>query len=254
MRLSLSTEEQWLPPLILAMALLCPRALQFYPRAIVWLRRWTYRLARRGKYDMALRLNRMWRYFPLYGNSLEGSILFSAGRYSDVLAFLKPLAFDEDGKPRLTSTALYTYALALVNSEHEAEAEVLLEAAVRVRQKPATMQVALATCLLTQNKEPERACKLMEQALAAPQSRISAYSQRADYARRIGRYAYALAACGRRQEAEARIQEAFNEAAGLNNSDLAGVHYFVGEARRSLSETAKHFRRQCRWHRRESPH
>jgi tetratricopeptide (TPR) repeat protein len=96
------------------------------------------------------------------------------------------------------------------------------------------MQVALATCLLTQNKEPERACSLLEQAFATSRA-----VSRADQARRTGRYAYALAACGRQKEAEARIQEAIFQAEGLKRSDQAGVHYFVGEAWRSLGNTAK---------------
>jgi hypothetical protein len=201
---------------------------------VLRVKHWVYQLGHGGEFDRALRIDRRLSVLPFYGSPLAGSILFNAGRYSEALVYLKPLAFDGYGQPRLTSTALYTYALALVNSEHEAEAQELLEVAVRVRENPETMKVALATCLLTQNKEPERACSLLEQAFAT-----SGMVSRADRARRTGRYAYALAACARRKDAEARIQEAFSQAVGLKPSDQAGVHYFVGEAWRSLGETNK---------------
>ena len=96
------------------------------------------------------------------------------------------------------------------------------------------MEVALATCLLTQNKQPERACKLLEQSLAESRTLSPA-----DLARRIARYAYALAACGRRPDAEEQIQKAMAMGATLKPDDLAGVDYFVGEAWRTLGETTK---------------
>jgi len=65
------------------------------------------------------------------------------------------------------------------------------------------------------------------------------YEARADQMRRLGRYAYALAACGRRQEAEAKLQEAFAGARDFRSGDLAGVQYFAGEAWRTMGETAK---------------
>jgi len=105
---------------------------------------------------------------------------------------------------------------------------------VPVSKNPDAMRVALATCLLAQNKEPERACKLLEQTQGTTQG-----VPRADLARRIGRYAWALGACNRRPEAEAKIQEALAKAQGLPDADVAGVHYFVGEAWRALGETTK---------------
>jgi len=193
-----------------------------------------YQIGQAGAYDRALQMNRKWSNLPFYGSSLEGPILFNAGRYSEALEFLKPSAFDSYGKPRLTSIEFYTYALALENSEHEEEAEKLLEAAISVPQKSHGMHVALATCLLGQNKESERACALLQEALAGSQ-----LLPQADKVRRIARYAWALAACGRRQETEARIQEALGEAAKLKDCDQATVHYFVGEAWRTLGETTR---------------
>jgi tetratricopeptide (TPR) repeat protein len=176
---------------------------------------------------------------PGYGTPLEGTILFNAGRYAEARAFMKPFAFDEQGQPKLTGMGIYTYALALENDGMEAEAQKLLEAAVQVPQRTAGFHVALATCLLTQKKEAQRACELMETALATKDLQGTGYGRNADYVRRLGRYAWALAACGRRQEAEAKIQEALAGSNGLKARDLAGVHYFAGEAWRSLGEWKK---------------
>jgi tetratricopeptide (TPR) repeat protein len=203
------------------------------------IKRHIYVLGNRGQYDRALRLDRFWSATPLYGSPLAGSILFNAGRYREAQAWLKPLAFDAQGNPRLTSVALYTYALALVNDDRTAEAQGLLEAAAQASPNPGPLQVALATCLLSQGKDPQRACSLMETAMAGPQKDASTYLVRADQARRIGRYAWALAAAGRRNEAQAKIDEALAMGSDLRPEDAAGVQYFVGEAWRALDDKAK---------------
>jgi tetratricopeptide (TPR) repeat protein len=203
------------------------------------IKRHIYVLGNRGQYDRALRLDRFWSATPLYGSPLAGSILFNAGRYREAQAWLKPLAFDAQGNPRLTSVALYTYALALVNDDRTAEAQGLLEAAAQASPNPGPLQVALATCLLSQGKDPRRACSLMETAMAGPQKDASTYLVRADQARRIGRYAWALAAAGRRNEAQAKIDEALAMGSDLRPEDAAGVQYFVGEAWRALNDKVK---------------
>lgn len=209
-------------------------AFVLYSLLISRVKRWVYSVGHGGEFDRALRLNRLWSWLPFYGSSLEGPILFNAGRYSEALEYLRPLAFDHQGQPRLTSVELYTYAISLVNSGREAEAQPLLEAACSVPRKGNTMQVALATCLLTQNKEPERARQLLEESLSD-----AATLSRADLAKRVARYAYALGACGRRQDAETQIQKALAMGATLKQDDLAGVDYFVGEAWQAMGETTK---------------
>ena len=203
------------------------------------IKRHIYILGNRGQYDRALRLDRLWSAAPLYGLPLTGVILFNAGRYRESQAWLKPLAFDAQGKPRLTSTELYIYALALVNDDRTAEAQGLLEAAAQASPNPGPLQVALATCLLSQGKDPQRACSLMETAMAGPQKDASTYLGRADQARRIARYAWALGAAGRRNEAQAKIDEALAAGSDLRPEDAAGVQYFVGEAWRALGDKVK---------------
>lgn len=203
------------------------------------LKRWAYGLARQGEFDRALRIDRRLARIPGYGTPLEGPILFNAGRYSEARAYVKPTAFDEYGQPRLTSTEFYTYALTLVNEGKEAEAQPLLEAATQAPQRTAAFQCALATCLLSQKKDATRACELMEQALAFPDLQSTSSGYKSDYAMRLARFAWALAACGRRQEAESKLAEAFADTTGLKDRDLAGLQYFAGETWRAMGEWKK---------------
>ena len=198
-----------------------------------------YRTGHKGDCDEALRMDRFWSAVPFYGSSLRGSILFNAGRYREAQAFLKPLAFDAHGQPRLASFELYSYALALVNDNRAAEAQPLLEAAAAAAPDNDSLKVALASCLLTQDKEPERAARLLEEVVNSPRRGRQGAESAADDAARIARYAWALAACGRRQEAQSRIDQALQLALNLRPDDAAGVQYFIGEAWRVMGENAK---------------
>jgi tetratricopeptide (TPR) repeat protein len=195
---------------------------------------WIYRQSRKGDHDRALRLNRICAWIPGYGTSYEGLILFDAGRNAEACQFLKPLVFNSVGQPRLESLELYIYCLAITNAGHPAEAEPLLEAAIRVKRPPDSLEIALASCLLTQRKEAVRACLLIEKVMGTPELRISNSGRQADHAARLARFAWALAAAGRKDEAQSRIQEALAAAALLKNDDAATVQYFVGEAWEAL--------------------
>jgi tetratricopeptide (TPR) repeat protein len=203
------------------------------------LRFWIYTVGHAGEFDRALRLNRLAMQIPGYGDSLEGPILFNAGRYAEALAFLKPLAFDGAGNPRFGSTDFYTYCLALNNVGKPDQAEKLLDSAVHAVPQADAFKVALASCLLTQEKDADRACTLLEEATATPQRREWSYGQRADNARRTARYAWALAGAGRSRQATEKIQQALAEGANLQPADRAGVLYFVGEAWRMLGDTSE---------------
>jgi tetratricopeptide (TPR) repeat protein len=207
--------------------------------ALAKLKMWIFGLSKQGEFDRAIQMDRRFSRIPGYGSPLEGVIYFNAGRYAEAREYVKPSAFDQQGEPRLTSMELYTYALALENDGMQAEAQKLLEAAVQVPQKTAGFHVALATCLLDQKKDAERARELLELAMAHPGTQSSGYGQLSDHLMRLGRYAWALAACGRREEAEAQLKKAFAGSTGLKDRDLAGLHYFAGEAWRSMGEWKK---------------
>jgi hypothetical protein len=204
--------------------------LLIYLVAVGRLRMWTYHVGHDGDTDRALSLNRRFAWIPGFGNSLEGVILFNAGRYREAQEFLKVSAFDSQGKPRLGTTELYIYSLALGNDGRLAEAQPFLEASIPVAKQPDGFRVALATNLLEQEKDPERARELLEQAIATPQRQSTAYGQHSDDAKRTARYAWALASCGRKADAQTQITQALVQAEGLRPADLAGVHYFVGES------------------------
>jgi len=208
-------------------------------KALMQVKRRVLRLTQQGDYDEALRVDKQYSWIPGYGTALQGTVLFGAGRYAEAQALMKPLAFGANGNPLLTSNAFYIYVLALVNDGRTAEAQVLLEAAVRVPQRNGAFHVALATCLLSQDKDAERARELMEQAMSNWPDTSNQYESQADRMRRLARYAWALAACGRRAEAEAKLQEAFAGADGFRSGDLAGVQYFAGETWRVLGEMSK---------------
>lgn len=223
---------------VLALVLSESLLLLFYLLALEKLRNWIYRLARHGDYDRALRLNRFWAWFPGYGTTREGLILFDAGRYEDAMQFLRPRAFKRNGTPRFRSMALYWYSLALDGSGRTAEAGALLEKAVLGAPDRNILKVALATCLLSQEKEASVACYLLQQAIAAdPGGQY--YGAKSDRIKRQARLAWALAACGRRSEAELKIGEALAQSREMRPDDEADVHYFVGEAWRVLGETSK---------------
>jgi tetratricopeptide (TPR) repeat protein len=211
--------------------------LAVYLQAVAKLRYWTYRLSRKGEYERALRLNHIWTWVPGYGGSLEGSFLFAAGRYEDAMAFLLPRAFTRDGKPRFKSLELYTYAISLENSGRLAEAEKLLEEAVLEAPQRDSFKVSLATCLLAQEKRAGDACRLLEDAMATARDSPT-YGARSDHVKRRARYAWALAANGRKSEAEQWISDVLAQVRSLKRGDEAGVHYFVGEARRMMGETS----------------
>ena len=56
------------------------------------------------------------------------------------------------------------------NDNRAAEAEPLLEAASAAAPDNDSLKVALASCLLTQEKEPERATRLLEEVVNSPGS------------------------------------------------------------------------------------
>lgn len=201
-----------------------------YSVAVARLRMWIYKIGHDGDTERALQLDRRWDWIPGYGRSLKGILFFNAGRYREAIEFVAPLAFDLQGNPRLATVDLYVYALALGNDGRLAEAEPFLENSIPVSRKPDSFRVALATNLLEQKKDPERARELLEQAMASPPRQSTSYGQQADTAKRTARYAWALATCGRKQEAEQQIRIALGQGNGLMDSDLADTHYFAGEA------------------------
>jgi hypothetical protein len=209
-----------------------------WPLGVNRLKIWIYQQSRKGNPAKALRLNRLCAWTPGYGVSFEGLILFDAGRYGEAREFLKPLAFDAAGHPRLTSLELYVYSIALINDDRAAEAEPLLEAAVQVKRPNQSIEMTLASCLLTQRKDAERACVLIEGAMSTPEVRMTGYGKASDYASRLAHYAWALASAGRRDDSLTQIQKALSACAGLKDSDKASVEYFIGEAWEAMGDVS----------------
>jgi tetratricopeptide (TPR) repeat protein len=195
-------------------------------------------LAMRGDYDGALQISRTWLRSKVYGRPFQGQIMLQAGRYSEALELLKDSAFDEKGRPLLKSLHLYFYAMALMGQGEYPEAQRLLEAAVLVPQKMEDyFRFTLAECLLSQNKEANRALDLVEQVIANLKRKSQSKQDCIFLAQCMAVHALALASCGRREEAEARLENAFAESNSLGKDDLAGLLNLKGATWQALGDS-----------------
>ncbi len=207
-----------------------------YPLPIMWMKRRAVAAAAQGDYENALRISRTWLRSRVYGLPFQGWIMLQAGRYPEAEALLKGGAFDDKGLPLLTSHNFYFYALTLMNQENYTEAQELLEAANRVQQKRDHFQFALAECLLSSNKEPERALELIGRVISNLKKKFKPVTDRVHMAQCTALQAWALAACGQSEQAESRLQEAFAHSAALNPPDLAGMLQLKGSTWRALGK------------------
>lgn len=225
-------------PFYSSLCVVLASAILFVPLAVVaglapiW-------LVHRGKFDFALRLNRLLFWTPASNSSTEGWILVMAGRYREARDYLRPLAFDGKGHPRLTSQDFYLYALALSIDDEEETAEILFESAIQVPQNGGNFHFGLAECLLMQKKDPARACELVESVLAGFPTHRGSNRLRANRAQLFAFHAWALAANDRREDAELSLRKAFAESHEIGNCGLAGLHLPVGQTWMTLGETAK---------------
>jgi tetratricopeptide (TPR) repeat protein len=193
-----------------------------------------------GDYDEALRISRRWLRTETYGRKFQGWIMLVAGRNSEALELLKDSAFDEKDQPLLKSQYLYYYTIALMNEEKYSEAQPLLEAAVLASQKGKDyLRFSLAECLLSQSKEAIRALDLVEQVRTNLNRRSHSKQDRLCLAQCNAIAAWALAACGRREEADTRLQEAFAESDSFSKDDLAGLLNSKGLALHALGDSQR---------------
>jgi tetratricopeptide (TPR) repeat protein len=203
-------------------------AILLYPLPIMRMKREAVALVGEGDYEGALRISRRWLRSKPYGRPFQGWILLEAGQYSEGQELLKDSAFDEKGMPRLTNVNLFFYAAALLNQGKNAEAQVLLEAAIGVPQKEDYFHSCLAECLLTQNKETNRACEILDSVTKALKKRPNPDQVRAFLSQCIALHAWALASCGRMAEASVRLQDAFEQSCELKKKELAELMHLKG--------------------------
>jgi tetratricopeptide (TPR) repeat protein len=214
-------------------------AIPFAPYVILHLNRVPLWLALRGRYDLALLLNRIFFWAPGYGDSHEGWLLLEAGRYADAREFLRPLAFDAAGVSQLTNWNLCLYLACLARDGEYAEARDLYESALRVPQGTWNFHLGLADALLTQRVEPDLARELIEQVLAAKPEGLSRSNLLINRSQNVGMYAYALASCGRQEEAAAKLAESFTTSDGIGKRALAALHHTAGATLSVLKEREK---------------
>jgi tetratricopeptide (TPR) repeat protein len=207
-----------------------------YPLPIMWMKRRAVASVTQGDYERALKISRVWLRSKVYGLPFQGWIMLQAGRYTEAEALLKRGAFDEKGLPLLTSNNFYFFVLTLMNQERYTDAQELLEAANRVPQKGDHFQFALAECLLSSNKEPGRALELIDQVMSNLKKEYEPVRDRMHMAQCTALHAWALAACGQSERAEAGLQEAFADVAALSPPDLAGLLQLKGSSWQALGK------------------
>jgi len=202
---------------------------------------WVVALALRGHYKTPLRLNRIFQRVPGPGDSTEAWILSEAGRYVEAMACLKPLAFDKNDQPLLTSWGLYMYASTLLRNGDFAAAQDLFEAAMQEQQQELKeyFSLGLADSLLAQKRDVDRARTLIAQAISDRKGILPASWQNANSAHLTAFYAFALAACGERGEAEALLNEADAGSKQLSKRDRAGLMHITGLTWRALGDRAR---------------
>lgn len=211
-----------------------------YPIPIMRMKQKAIAAATLGDYEEALRISRKWLGTATYGPKFQGWIMLAAGRYSEALKLLKEGAFDEKGRPLLNSQYLHYYAIALMSEERYSEAQRLLEEAVVACQKNGDyLRFSLAECLLSQNKEAERALRLVDEGRARLTKKGHSKSGSLVLAQCNVIRAWALAGCGRREEANTALEEAFAESESFSKDDLAGLLNSKGSACQALGDSER---------------
>jgi Flp pilus assembly protein TadD len=196
-------------------------------------------LVRRGQYGLALQANRMLFWAVGHTPSMEGWILSLAGRYTEARTYLRPLAFDEQGEPRLTSPELFLYAMVLSIQGEDAQAEELFEAAIKNPQATGDFHFGLAELLLTRKDGSERARELVEAILAGYPAHPQSIQLRSTRSQMLAFHSWALAANGMRGQAEARIQEAAASTPRTGKFNRAAIEIPIGDTWATLGEREK---------------
>ncbi len=205
-------------------------------QAIVWSQHVVSDLTAQGKYDWALWLARVLFWVPGLPRLLKGWVLLEAGRFREAQDELKAFAFGRDGKPVLENWSLYLYATALLFDEEYAAAEELFQAALQAPRHYFAFQYGLVDCLLLQHKEPTRAIELISQVLSDPAEQYMLAQRRSVRAQSLALFAWALAVCGKKTDAEARLLEAFAESSSLGERSLASLMQLKGLTLKSLGD------------------
>jgi len=211
-----------------------------YPLPIMHMKRKAVRLATLGDYEGAMRISRRWLRSKVYGRPFQGWIALQAGRFNEALELLKDSAFDAKGRPALKSQHLYFYVIALMSEEKYSEAQRLLEAALLLPQKTEDyLRFSLADCLLSQKTDAPRARDLVEKVIAALRGKAQSEQSRIFLAQCLALSAWALASCGNRKDAEARLDDAFAVSNSLGKDDLAGLLHLKGVTWLALGDSEK---------------
>jgi hypothetical protein len=224
----------WLPGIIVFIFLLQLRnILAVYTTKSLWLS---------GQYDRALR---RLRWLKIVGRptavmmQAEGTILSAAGRQAEAEnCYRCALSSAGSSEPQFRNQVLCCLGFTLTELGRYEEAERCLETVIELGDKTGGARMGIADLLLLQEKEPEKALALIEQAMRIRLPKLV-------FADRMGSKAWALALIGRLQEMGDTIAVAVQGINPAQKTVAASVHWKIGKALaavKRIPEAAEHFR------------
>lgn len=199
--------------------------------------RLSWRALRRADYDRALLL--MHKMKGLAEHEFQGTIVALAGRPKEAEAIIGKLA-SEACAPMVRARRLTILAEVLMDQGRWAQAQEMLEEAIRSDIGIGNPCSALADWYLLQGIEPQQALDLVEQSNTALGSvALKSSARNAILAFRFATKALALARLGRHREAESAIMEAFRTADAKNVPGMAFLHWYAGMAFAAMGRPSK---------------
>jgi tetratricopeptide (TPR) repeat protein len=198
-----------------------------------------HRALQRGDYALALRRVEWIKRFSIDRTLYDGtrsSVLISAGRPQEAEEIVSKGLKTERVK-KAAGLHLDNLGLALMDQGRYEEAEAMFRRSLQAYPDRGGAYDGLAELLILRG-EPGPSLEAAEQALTREQSRGWLYRRLSPgtCGRMWANRAWALAALGRRRDAEQAILNAFTEIGTKDNPELAGVHYGAGMMRASLGD------------------
>lgn len=203
--------------------------------------RWTAEALYHGDYTGALqRLHRLALGLPNRHILMrEGTVLAFAGHFEEAEDRCRRAvgrSLEAGGHEAVSPPALDCLATVLIDLKRFDEAHQWLDEALRKHPGFAPAQINLAELVLLESRHPEQALELIDEVLASDLSRAPKCPGRDLASEAAAIRAWALAACGKKREAEGAIRRAPDTVDQKFRPALAGVYWRTGMALEALHE------------------
>lgn len=195
----------------------------------------SYWLAKREMYRLALLVNRFSYFTSTYIASVRGWILLEAGMFEEARTYTKRFAFDEKGQPLVGTWELYAYVQSLVIAREFEAADKLCESTARGDEPAEWLGIPWTNSLLKQKKNVERAREIIEKMLDEEERSPTRSTNRLITG--IAVHAWALAECGRADQAKARLEEVLTALPHFKRRDRAALGLTIAATWCALGDT-----------------